>query len=130
MFSFLNNYILIYFTSSTIFYLLKKRILPLFLKNIALRIAFNTVGERKVCLAMSNLGAVKIPDIMAPYIERFDFILGAPALTPVNCGIVSFGDTMNINFTRSIRESELELHFFKVLQRHGIAVTAESNTPI
>jgi len=106
------------------------KVLPLFLKNIALRIAFNTVGERKVCLAMSNLGAVKVPDIMAPYIERFDFILGAPALTPVNCGIVSFGDTMNINFTRSIRESELELHFFKVLQRHGIAVTAESNTPI
>ena len=110
--------------------LLIVKILPLFLKNIALRIAFNTVGERKVCLAMSNLGAVKVPEVMAPYIDRFDFILGAPALTPVNCGIVSFGDTMNINFTRSIRESELELHFFKVLQRHGIAVTAESNTPI
>ncbi len=106
------------------------KILPLFLKNIALRIAFNTVGEKKVCLAMSNLGAVKVPEVMAPYIDRFDFILGAPALTPVNCGIVSFGETMNINFTRSIRESELELHFFKVLQRHGITVTAESNTPI
>ena len=106
------------------------KILPLFLKNIALRIAFNTVGEKKVCLAMSNLGAAKVPEVMAAYIDRFDFILGAPALTPVNCGIVSFGDTMNINFTRSIRESELELHFFKVLQRQGIAVTAESNTPI
>ena len=110
--------------------LLIVKVLPLFLKNIALRIAFNTVGEKKVCLAMSNLGAVKVPEVMAAYIDRFDFILGAPALTPVNCGIVSFGDTMNINFTRSIRESELELHFFKVLQRHGIAVTAESNTPI
>ena len=103
------------------------KILPLFLKNIALRAAFNLVGERKVCLAMSNLGAVTLPQIMRPYVERFDFILGAPALTPVNCGIVSFGDTMNINFTRSIQESELELHLFRVLQRMGLSVTAESN---
>ena len=103
------------------------KILPLFLKNIALRIAFNTVGERKVCLSMSNLGAVKLPDIMVPYVARFDFILGAPALTPVNCGVLSYGDTMYINFTRSIKESELELHFFRVLQRLGLEVTAESN---
>ena len=76
---------------------------------------------------MSNLGAVKLPDIMVPYVDRFDFILGAPALTPVNCGVLSYGDTMYINFTRSIKESELELHFFRVLQRLGLEVTAESN---
>ena len=103
------------------------KLLPLFLKNIALLAAFNLVGERKVCMAMSNLGAVKVPHIMAPYIERFDFILGAPALTPINCGILSFGDTMNINFTRSIKESQLELQFFRVLQRLGLGVTVESN---
>jgi len=103
------------------------KILPLFLKNVALRAAFNLVGERKVCLSMSNLGAVKLPEVMEPFVERFDFILGAPALTPVNCGVVSYGDTMNINFTRSIVEAELEYHFFRVLQRLGLSVTAESN---
>ena len=103
------------------------KVLPLFLKNVALRAAFNLAGEKKVCLAMSNLGAVKLPDEMIPFVERFDFILGAPALTPVNCGVVSFGDTMCINFTRSIVESELEYRFFKVLQRLGLSATAESN---
>ena len=103
------------------------KILPLFLKNIALRAAFHLVGEKKVCLAMSNLGVVKLPEVMRPYVERFDFVLGAPALTPVNCGVVSYGDRLNINFTRSIKESELELHFFRVLQRFGLDVTAESN---
>ena len=90
-------------------------------------LAFNLVGERKVCLAMSNLGAVKLPEVMNAYVDRFDFILGAPALTPVNCGILSFGEKMNINFTRNIVEPELEYHFFKVLQRFGLSVTAESN---
>ena len=103
------------------------KILPLFLKNVALRAAFNLVGERKVCLSMSNLGAVKLPEIMNAYVDRFDFILGAPALTPVNCGVVSYGDLMCINFTRSIVEPELEYHFFKVLQQFGLSVTAESN---
>ena len=103
------------------------KILPLFLKNVALRTAFNLVGERKVCLSMSNLGVVKLPEVMEPFVERFDFILGAPALTPVNCGIVSYGDTMNVNFTRNIQESELELHLYRVFQRMGLSVTAESN---
>jgi NRPS condensation-like uncharacterized protein len=104
------------------------KILPLILKNIALRIAFNTVGERKVCLAMSNLGQVRVPEEMEPFVDRFDFILGAPALTAINCGVVSFGDTLNINFTRSIREPELEAHFFRVLQRQGLSALAESNS--
>ena len=103
------------------------KILPLFLKNIALRIAFNTVGETKVCLAMSNLGSVDIPSEMKPYIQHFDFVLGAPALTPVNCGIVSYNGKLRINFTRSIQESDLELAFWKVLQQQGLMATAESN---
>ena len=103
------------------------KILPLFLKNIALRIAFNTVGETKVCLSMSNLGAVEIPAEMKPYVSRFDFILGAPSLTPVNCGILSYNGTLYVNFTRSIQESELELAFWQVLQQQGLEATVESN---
>ena len=34
---------------------------------------------------------------------------------------------MNINFIRNIKESELELQFFRVLQRQGLTATAESN---
>ena len=103
------------------------KIMPLFIKNIVMKAVFNAVGEKKFCLAMSNLGAVRVPREMEPYLERFDFILGAPANTPINCGVVSFGDTLNVNFTRSIRESELEYRFFKVLQQQGLSAIAESN---
>lgn len=103
------------------------KVMPLFIKNIVMKAVFNAVGEKKFCLAMSNLGAVKLPPEMEPFVKRFDFILGAPANTPINCGVVSFGDRLNVNFTRSIRESELEYRFFKVLQRQGLSVTAESN---
>ena len=103
------------------------RMMPLFLKNVVMKTVYNLVGERKSCLSISNLGAVTLPEEMKPYVERFDFILGVQATSHHNCGVISFGDTLNINFIRRIREPELEYHFYRVLQDKGIPVTVESN---
>lgn len=107
--------------------LLVVKLLPLFLKNIIMRAIFDSVGELKSCLCMSNLGAIQLPEAMLPYVERFDFILGPQATRPHNCGIVSFGDTLYINFIRNIREPELEAHFFRVLRDMGLPVEVQSN---
>jgi hypothetical protein len=103
------------------------KLMPLFLKNIAMKAVFNSVGERKSCLAFSNLGAVKLPEVMKQYIERMDFILGVQATAPYDCAMLSYGDTLYINFIRNIRESELEYHFYRVLQDFGFPVTVQSN---
>lgn len=105
------------------------RLIPLPLKNIVMKAIFDTVGECKSCLSLSNLGAVKLPAEMLPYVTRMDFILGPQASAPHNCGVLSFGDTLYINFIRSTREPELELHFFRALQRMGLPVLVQSNRP-
>ena len=104
------------------------RAMPLFVKNLVMKLVFNAVGERKSCLSLSNLGAVKLPGEMIPYVDRFDFILGVQATSPYNCGVLSYGDTLYINFIRNIREPELEYHFHCVLRDMGIPVTVESNS--
>jgi NRPS condensation-like uncharacterized protein len=109
--------------------ILAVRMVPLFVKNMIMKAVFDSVGERKSCLSFSNLGLVKLPKEMEPYIERFDFILGVQASAPYNCGVVSYRDTTYVNFIRNIRESELEYHFFKALQRRGLSVEVESNMP-
>jgi len=103
------------------------RLIPLPIKNIVMRAIFDAVGEKKSCLSLSNLGQVKVPEEMAGYIERFDFILGVQAAAPYNCGMLSYGDTIYINFVRNIRDAELERHFFAVLRDLGLPVTVESN---
>ncbi len=103
------------------------RLVPLFLKNIVMKAVFDSVGEKKSCLSLSNLGQVEVPEEMKPYIARFDFILGVQASAPYNCGMLSYGDTMYINFIRNIRQSNLEQHFYRVLQSLGIPATVESN---
>lgn len=103
------------------------RLIPLPLKNAVMKAIFDSVGEKKSCLTLSNIGQVKVPEIMAKHIQRFDFILGVQAAAPYNCGMLSFGDTVYINFIRDIKDAELERHFFAVLQELGISATVESN---
>lgn len=103
------------------------RLIPLPIKNAVMKAIFDSVGEKKSCLTLSNIGQVKVPEIMAKYIKRFDFILGVQAAAPYNCGMLSFGDTIYINFIRNIKDAELERHFFSVLQELGLSATVESN---
>ena len=103
------------------------RLMPLFLKNIVLKIAFLAVGERKQCLSLSNLGNVTLPEEMAKYIDRMDFILAPQASAPHNCGALSYNGKLYVNLIRSIREPELEAHFYQVLRQQGLQVLVESN---
>ncbi len=103
------------------------RLIPLPLKNAVMKAIFDSVGEKKACLALSNLGKIAIPENMAAYIQRFDFILGVQAAAPYNCAMLSFKDTLYINFIRDIKEAELERHFHAVLQQLGLPVSVEGN---
>ena len=103
------------------------RVMPLFIKNLAMKAVFDTVGECKSCLCLSNLGVVHLPEVMAPYVERMDFIIGVQAKAPHNCGVLTWNGTAYINCIRSIQEPELELHFYRVLHQLGLPVRVESN---
>ena len=103
------------------------RVVPLFLKNAVMKAVFDAVGECKSCLSLSNLGAAQLPEEMKPFVTRLDFVIGPQSRFPHNCGAISYGDTLYVNMVRKIRESDLEYHFFKVLQRQGISVLVESN---
>ncbi len=103
------------------------RLMPLFIKNFAMKMVYNMVGERKSCLSLSNLGRIQTPQKMDPFLKRFDFILGTQATSPNNCGVLSYRDTLYIHFIRSIKEPVLEQKFFTKLRRMGIQVQIESN---
>lgn len=107
--------------------LLVVKLLPLFIKNIIMKAIFDSVGEIKSCLSMSNLGNVQLPQVMEPYVERMDFILGPQASKPHNCGVLSYKGKLYINFIRNIREPELEAHFFRVLRDMELTAEVWSN---
>ena len=103
------------------------RITPLFLKNFAMKMVYDHVGESKNCLNISNLGLAKLPEVMYPYVRHMDFILGTQATYPNNCGVIACGNELRVNMIRNIREAELERRFFTALVELGIPVEIESN---
>ncbi len=103
------------------------KLMPLFIKNIAMKLVFNLVGERKSTLTLSNLGLVRLPEIMDEYVERFDFTLGVQAHAPYNSGLISYKDKSYLNIIRNIREPRLEMALYRVLRELGIKVKLESN---
>lgn len=103
------------------------KLMPLFIKNFVMKAVFNSVGEKKFCLNLSNLGMVKLPEPMQLYVERIDFVLGTQATGPYNCGTVSYGDKLCVNFIRNIREPELETAFYQVLRQLELVAEISSN---
>ena len=103
------------------------KILPLFIKNFVMKTIYNMVGEIKSSITLSNLGAVKLPDEMVPFVDRMDFVLGPQATCPNNCGVISFGGKLYISFLRTIKEPELEREFFCYLKKLGLNIKIESN---
>lgn len=103
------------------------RLVPLPLKTLAMRLVYALSGESKGCLNISNMGVVKLPEAMTPYVERFDFIIGVQYSYPNNCSVVSWQGKTYISMIRGIRDSELERLFFSGLVEKGLPVDIESN---
>ena len=103
------------------------RLIPLPVKTLAMRLVYALSGESKGCLNISNMGVVTLPEVMTPYVERFDFIIGVQYSYPNNCSVVSWQGKTYISMIRGIRDSELERLFFSLLVENGIPVEIESN---
>ena len=103
------------------------RLVPLFIKKPVMSLAYRVEGDRKSTTCLSNLGLVKLPEVMEPYVERFDFMLGSLIENPVACAAVGYNGKLVVNFTRTIEESFLERAFFTRLVKMGVHVKVESN---
>lgn len=103
------------------------RVMPLFIKNAAMKLVYSRVGDAVSSTCFSNLGVVTLPPGMARYVTRMDFLLGPLASNRVCIAALTYGDTLRVNFTRTIAEPMLEREFFTRLVRLGVHVQIESN---
>ncbi len=104
------------------------RIVPLFLKNIVMKLIFNAVGERKSCFSFSNLGVVSVPKEFSDYVDRLDFVLGNQASAPYNTSAITYKGKIYLNIIRNIASPLLEKEIYKMLRQLDIPHTVESNT--
>lgn len=103
------------------------RIMPLFIKDFVVRTFYAKVQDKNSSAGLTNMGVLKIPPSMEPYVSRYDIYMGVPFSSRTNCAIISYKDTLTVNFASCIVETDIERNFFRKLVMDGIPVTIETN---
>ncbi|MBO4211036.1 MAG: hypothetical protein J5878_00070 [Oscillospiraceae bacterium] len=103
------------------------RAVPLPIKSLIMRIVYRQRGESKGCINLSNLGLIRLPAEMTPWVRRMDLVIGPQRSYPNNCAVLSYSESTYISMIRNIQESELERRFFSRLVELGVPVRIESS---
>lgn len=103
------------------------KIVPLFLKTLVLRLAYNVVGDNLHTANVSNLGVVDLPDSMKQYVTDFIFTLAPSYSCKTHLALIGYGDHVTASFSRTFVENKLEKLFFTELTKRGINVVVSSN---
>lgn len=98
------------------------RIVPLLIKNIAMRTAYR-LSRRKVTVALSNIGIISVP-FEAEHIRSFDICSATDAMQVCVC---SFENNLSISFTSRFISADIQQHFFHKLVQMGIEVEISAN---
>lgn len=93
------------------------RILPLSLKSRILRWIHRMIGEQTSCISLSNLRRIDLPEEMQKWVSGINIALTPRIASPYNCGVVTYGNQLTIQFSRSCLEPALETIFFQNLDK-------------
>jgi NRPS condensation-like uncharacterized protein len=104
------------------------RVLPLFIKSMAISAVYRRLGSNQCSGIMTNLGVIKIPEEMESLIDSFE-VMPTPPNTHVkiSCAMVTFRNKLHLAFGNISRSTRFEMHFLKHLTESGIPVRVRKN---
>lgn len=100
------------------------RLMPFFIKNIAFKIGYDILGAKINTASFSNLGLVKLPDDMKPYVQSMNFIIGG-----FNVGLssLSYGDITFFNVSTRLKDTSIIKAMVDIFHHHQISFEVISN---
>ena len=113
------------FMSSNVSYekLFIVRILPLFIKKMAIAAIYKSLASKRWTGIVTNLGQVSLPEEMAEMVDFFELIPPPPnKKVKVCCGMISYKGKLRICFSNITQSHELERQILMHLEDAGIHV--------
>ena len=108
--------------------LLIVRILPLFVKKMAISAVYRSLASKRWSGIVTNLGVVKLPAAMEDMITSFDLIPPPPnPKVKVSCALISYSDKLRICFCNITQSNEVERLILRHLTDAGIHVKILNN---
>ena len=96
------------------------KLLPLFIKRPIIDWINLHHGDRFVSQTLSNMGEVKVPEALGPYIQSIDFILGRQRGNSGAVSCLGFNGKFYLHMTRKIRQDSFEKSVLRRLKILGI----------
>jgi NRPS condensation-like uncharacterized protein len=104
------------------------RVLPLFIKTIAISAVYRRLGSNQCSGIMTNLGAVKLPVEMEELIDSFEVVPTPPNThVKISCAMVTFRNKLRLDFCNISKSTTLEMHFLRHFTESGIPVKVLNN---
>lgn len=103
------------------------RVLPLFIKKIALKLSYKAYGSDLSTISLSNLGVVKVPSDFYKYVDNMYFVLGTNSSGPINMAVSTYNGILTISFSSRIIERTIQKEFIRYLANQGIEITIQTN---
>lgn len=102
------------------------RAVPLFLKNIAMRLVY-TQSALANTTTITNIGNIGIEEPYKPYIEMFHAFLAMSRGQHLKGTICSYGSTLVFSFSYDLKDPSVQRGFFRKIAADGVEVEIESN---
>ena len=80
---------------------------------------FYQQGDRELAVISSNIGKLRLPDALAPFVKGFGVYMSTNALQLCTC---SFGSSLHMDFTSALESTEVQRRFFAFLVSDGVDV--------
>lgn len=103
------------------------KLAPLFLKDIAMKLAYKKVGDNLHTAPISNLGVVTLPPSVQEHVTDFIFTLGVAYSCKFSVAMISYNNQLNITFTREFVETGIEKDIVRYLTSNNVNVELSSN---
>lgn len=103
------------------------KIVPLFLKDIAMKLSYMRVGENLQSGDISNIGLVKTPECFNGRLKDLVFLIGPTKSAKQNLGVIGYNGNIYISSARGYVENDIERILFKKLADAGVELTVTSN---
>lgn len=94
------------------------RMIPLPLKLKIIWLGCRLFGASNSSITLTNLGSLRLPEEMQPYVRDIFVTLTPRAQSPYNCGILSYNGQLTIQISRFPEVSELERIFEHKLEEY------------
>jgi NRPS condensation-like uncharacterized protein len=104
------------------------RLLPLFIKSMAISAVYRRLGSNQCSGIMTNLGVINLPKEMEAHIDSFELVPTPPnTYVKITSGMVTFKNRLMLDFGNISKSTNLEMHFLKHLTESGIHVKVLHN---